>query len=124
MALGITIEIQEDVVALNVIMSDIMRVDGHETFKELLVDREVQGKVLIQALGLILPPLPQRAVVALHDDVVGVSIHSVVIEIRNARLQAKLFQAGDLCEDVVKDTSVVDGLGEEELLDCDNLGLN
>jgi hypothetical protein len=24
----------------------------------------------------------------------------------------------------VKDTSVVDGLGEEELLDCDNLGLN
>lgn len=79
MALRITIEIQEDIVALDVIMSDIVRVDGHETLKELLVDREVQGKVLIQALGLILPPLPQRAIIALHDDVVGVSIYPVVI---------------------------------------------
>jgi len=124
MALRVTIEIEEDVVALDVIMSDIVRVDGHETLEELLVNREVQGEVLIQALGLILPPLPQRAIVALHHDVVRVSVHSVVVEIRDAGLQAKFLQAGDLREDVVEDAPVVDGLGEKELLDRDILGLN
>jgi hypothetical protein len=123
-ALRVTIEIEEDVVALDVIMGDIVRVDGHETLEELLVDREVQGEVLIQALRLILPPLPQRAIVPLHHDVVRVSIDPVVIEVRDAGLQTKFLQAGDLREDIMEDAPIVDGLGEEELLDGDILGLN
>ena len=98
-------------------MSNIVRMNHQQTFQELLIYGEVQGHIFIQALGLIHSPLPERASIALHYDVIRVAINTVIIQIWNAWLKTKLLQAGNLSENVVQDTSVIDWLWQEELFD-------
>ena len=98
-----------------------MTMDYLKTLQEFFVDGEIEGQVLIQTLRLLESPLSQRAIISLHNYIVGATVDAIIIEIRDTGLQSEFFEASDLSKDVMKYAPVVDSLWKEELFDC-NLG--
>lgn len=78
---------------------------------------------ILEIVLMLDDPVSQRTVVLLHDDHIGVVDYPVVIHGSDAFIQPEILQAGDLREDVVEDTSLVDALGKVHLFYRHLLGL-
>lgn len=78
------VETDQHVVAFQVVVGDIMRMDRHQSFEALVVDRNIKAKILsenLDGVSLLSPPVAERASIFLHDDVISLPIYSIVVEI-------------------------------------------
>lgn len=104
--------VDEDVVALDVVVRDVVRVaalDRGEGFEEdLQVQRQHEG----ERQPLRLAPGFEAGAVALHDDVVLALVDAVVVHGGDVGLQTEVLETGDLGEDVVQHAALVDALFE------------
>ena len=104
-------EVNQNIVALDVIMGDIVRLDYLECLEHLFVDRKIEAQVLHDVSLLAKAPLSKRARVLLHDYVVACLIDTVIEKICHAWLKSEFLQTSDLCEDIVQDAPIRDWLG-------------
>ena len=109
--------VDQDVVALDVVVGDVVGVaalDGGEHFEE---DLEVQRQHEGERQPLRLAPGLQTGAVALHDDVVLALVDAVVVHGGDVGLQAEVLETGDLGEYVVQHAPLVDAVFEGHHLD-------
>ena len=117
------LEVNEDVIALDIVMGHVVRLNDLKSLENFTVNGQVLTQVVHNVRLLAKTPLTQRPRVLLHHDIVARLIDSIVEEVGDAWFEAELLQAGDLREDVVEHTSVRDGLRQAHLLDSDALWL-
>lgn len=113
-------EVNQNIVAFQIVVSHVVRVDRPQGFQNLVENRYVEAQVLPEHLdgaALLAPPVAEGASVLFHYDVVGLPVDSVVVKICDAFLESELFQTSDLCEYVMKHASVGDVAWHVHLLD-------
>lgn len=107
-------------------MCHILRVYRAQAFEHLQVDGDVEAQVLaenLDARALLAAPFAEGQGVPLHDDVVGLLVDAVVVQVGHASLQSELLEARDLVENIVKHAASRDVRRQVHLLDRDDFGL-
>jgi hypothetical protein len=117
LVLVVEFKVYQNIVAFDVVVSYIVRVDDLEASKNLFIDRQVQRKVLCNRRLLLKSPIFYGSCILFHDDVVAAVVYTIVVKIRDTWFKPKLLKAGDLSEDVMQDTTVLDRLRQVHLLD-------
>ena len=116
-----SIEVDEYIVAFDIVMSDIVRMNCLYCFQHLVVNGYIQAKVLIEcfyAITLIPTPLSEWAGILLHHYVVRLLVNAIIIEIGDAFLKPELLKACNLCKYVMKHASIINVRWKVHSLDC------
>lgn len=117
------LKVDKYIIALDVVVRHVVRVNSDETLQDLLENREVKRHVLMHLFLLLEAPVSEAARVPLHHDVVAAVIHTVIVQVCDTRFKTELLKTRDLSKDVVEDTAVVDCLRLVHLFDSDCLRL-
>jgi hypothetical protein len=78
-------KVDKNVVAFNIVVGHIMRLDNLERLENLLVYREVKTQIVHDVRLLTKTPLTQRARILLHDDVIARLVDAIVKKIGHTR---------------------------------------
>ena len=98
---AVSFVIQQHIIAFQIIMRHIMRMQQRNRLQNISENRHVRRQVITPIAFLFDTPIFQRRWVFLHhNDVVMVS-YSVVVHISNARVESEALQTGDFRENIM-----------------------
>ena len=111
----------QNIVAFQVVVSDIMRMDGSKCLQDLVEYRYIETQIFSENFywtALLASPVTEWTCILFHDDVVRLLVYAIIVKICHTFFKPELLEASYFCKDIVKYTSISDVTGDIHLLDC------